>query len=252
MKNILFFLIIITCVFSLQAQSQITIATGESPPFTGENLKHDGFINQVISEVFALYNINVEFVYLPWRRAYKSTQEGKYDASSYWFLNEERELDFLMSEAINNDRLVFVQTNTSDIIKWESLEDFRGHTIGYTDGNTYPYSLVYAIENGVIQGEMAPDDTTNLKKLMLNRIELFVVSQSTVYVLAQQLTNESFDKNFTVSGQTLEETSGHLAISRNGNNNPQQLLQIFNQGLKQLRDNGRYQQLVDQLRNNYY
>ena len=252
MKHIFLILGLLVASFSLQAQTQITVSTGEYAPFTWANLNNGGFVNQVITEAFALNDIKVEFIYLPWRRAYETAKNGEYDASSFWFLNEERQKDFLMSDPVSNDPLVLVQSKKTDVINWNTIADLSGRSIGYTSGFTYPDDLIAAINKGDITGQKAPDDKGSMKKLLINRVELFVISQTTAYTLAQEITNESFDKNFMVSGKVLKDVTGHLAISRNGKNNPEELLLIFNKSIKQLRDSGRYQELLDQLKNNYY
>ena len=252
MKNIFLILGLLITSISVQAQTKITISTGEYAPFSGVNLKNDGFVNQVISEAFALNDIKVEFIYLPWRRAYNSAKNGDYDASSFWFLSEERQKDFLMSDPVSNDPLVLIQSTKSDVINWDKIEDLSGRSIGYTSGFTYPDNLMDAITKGDIKGQTAQDDRGSMKKILVNRVELFVISQTVAYTLAQELTNENFDNNFMVSGKALKDVTGHLAISRNGKNNPEELLRIFNKAIQQLRDSGRYQELLDQLKNNYY
>ena len=65
---------------SALAGETITIATLEYAPFTGKNLKFNGFVNHVIAEAFQRRGHGVKFAYLPWKRAVTETKNGQYPA----------------------------------------------------------------------------------------------------------------------------------------------------------------------------
>jgi polar amino acid transport system substrate-binding protein len=70
-------------VDSASAEEKITIATLEYSPWTGKNLKSNGFVNHVITEAFQRGGYTVKFTYLPWKRGLTETENGKYAALSY-------------------------------------------------------------------------------------------------------------------------------------------------------------------------
>ena len=53
-------------VHSALADETISIATLEYAPWTGKDLKNNGFVNHVISEAFQRKAYTVKYAYLPW------------------------------------------------------------------------------------------------------------------------------------------------------------------------------------------
>ena len=72
----------------------ISIATLEYHPWTGKNLKFNGFVNHVITEAFQRGGYTVKYTYLPWNRGVKETKSGKYSALSYVYFSKDREKEF--------------------------------------------------------------------------------------------------------------------------------------------------------------
>lgn len=52
----------------------ITLTNGEWAPYLSESFKYGGFLSRVCSEAFALEGVDVEYEYLPWKRAYESAR----------------------------------------------------------------------------------------------------------------------------------------------------------------------------------
>ena len=73
-------------VSNASAEEIITVATLEYHPWTGKNLKFNGFVNHVITEAFQRKGYSVKYTYLPWKRAVTETKNGKYSALSYVYL----------------------------------------------------------------------------------------------------------------------------------------------------------------------
>lgn len=94
-------------VYSVSAEEIITIATLEYHPWTGKNLKFNGFVNHVITESFQRKGYSTKFTYLPWKRAVIETKNGKYSALSYVYLDKDREKEFYLSEPISQEKIVF-------------------------------------------------------------------------------------------------------------------------------------------------
>ena len=91
-----FTLILIFIIFCLQgvATETIRIATAEWKPFISESLKHNGVYTHIITEAFALVNIEVEIGFFPWPRAEAFTKTGEWDAMATLVSTPEREKVF--------------------------------------------------------------------------------------------------------------------------------------------------------------
>ncbi|MGL5526195.1 MAG: hypothetical protein ACRDCY_20935 [Aeromonas veronii] len=55
---------------------ELTLTTGEYPPYCSETLKYQGLIPHVVSEAFKSERVIVKFQFLPWKRAFRLSEEG--------------------------------------------------------------------------------------------------------------------------------------------------------------------------------
>ena len=92
---------------SVAAKEIIAISTLEYPPWTGKNLKFNGFVNHVITEAFQRQGYSVKFTYLPWKRAVIEAKNGEYSALSYVYFSVDREQEFYLSDPISEEKIVF-------------------------------------------------------------------------------------------------------------------------------------------------
>lgn len=112
--------------FSAKAAAEVQtlrISSGEFPPWTGEHLPGGGYVNQLVQEAFATQGVTVEFVYLPWQRAFDEARQGRVDATSYWYANSERHSSMLFSEPLVVNRTVFFQRANEPLVPWQQLQD---------------------------------------------------------------------------------------------------------------------------------
>ncbi len=57
-------------------QAELKISVGDWPPYLASDLKHNGVIAHLISDLFADEGYRVKFEFLPWPRAYSSAAAG--------------------------------------------------------------------------------------------------------------------------------------------------------------------------------
>lgn len=221
------------------AQEKLIVTTGEYAHWTGENLPHGGFVNHVLTKAFKEAGYEVEFKYMPWKRAYKEAQEGRADASSFWFMSKERNRDFLLSDKVMEDPMLLFQSVERERIEWSEWSDLKGYTIGYTDGFTYPEDFQKAVDQGVINVQKARSEELNLEKLKLGRIDLFITGRMAFLDLGRKVLQEPVSELFRAAGEPIDTATGHLAITRKSATG-QELRDALNQALKKLRQSGWY------------
>ena len=93
-------------VFSASAEEIITISALEYSPWTGKDLKFNGFVNHVIAKAFQRKGYSVKFTYLPWKRAVIKTKNGKYSALSYVYFSKDRAKEFYLSNPISVEKIL--------------------------------------------------------------------------------------------------------------------------------------------------
>lgn len=241
MKRIAFFILFMLAgVPSAIGGEVVRITTGEYPPWTSEKLKYGGFTNHIIMEAFALEGYMVEFAFYPWKRAYDTAKKGeRFHATSYWYPSDRRREDFIYSDSLQEDAIVFFHLKNNPLDDWGTLEDLRGKTIAAHEGFTYTDEFWAASEAGVLKVEVAISDEINFRKLLKGRIDLYpsdpLVGQK---VLLQKFGVEARE-SVTYHPKPLTAATGHLLFSKKAKN-VEELVATFNRGLATLKSSGRY------------
>nr|WP_324258985.1 transporter substrate-binding domain-containing protein [Cellvibrio fontiphilus] len=234
---------------SAPAVNPVRIATGEFAPWTGKDLPHSGHVNHIIASAFAAEGIEVEFVYLPWKRAFEETRLGKFDATSYWYENSERREAMLFSDPLVVNRTVFFQRANAPAIKWQNFSDLSGYRMSATLGFTYTEAFYRAIEAQTINPIMVPSDIQNIKLLLAERVDLFATDEMSGFYMAAQLSIDP--RKLRVIEPALNSPEGYLLTSKI-HPNAQWLIQTFNSGLKKIKANGSYRKILDRVDNSSF
>ena len=249
MKKFLFILVMsLSCMlmfsFTASAQETVSISTGAWAPWAGKDLPNNGFVLHVVKEAFNNVGYNVNYKFFPWKRAYSMLVDGKVQASAYWYQSEKRKKDCYYSDQLTNEKIVFFYQKTNPLKDWEKLEDLKGYKIGASRGVTYTDKFWEMGEQGVLNLDVANDDLTNFKKLVKGRIDIFPSAEIMGYKTLRDNFSPEVVNSIESSSKPLHTSTGHLLFPKS-RDDAQKLLSDFNKGLKQLKDSGRYDELLD-------
>ncbi len=228
------------------AEKVFRLASGEWTPFTSEHLKHYGVANHIVQEAFKLVGVKVEFGFFPWARSLYYVQEGEWDGTGFWSPNTEWQDTLSESDPIGEIKFVFFHRKDNPF-DWESVDDLInnkveiGLTIGYNYENPdfkREYSGGGRLEKRV---QWATSDELNFKKLLRKRIDVFIQEYFVGYDMMKSMFPPE-EYNFITHHPTpLTVTPAVLLLSKKVKKN-ERMLQLFNQGLQQLKESGRYDQ----------
>lgn len=151
--------------------SQITISTGDYPPFNSQTMKHGGLILRIVTEAFGREGISVDYVFYPWARAYEVSKAGAVDGTAHWYDSEERRRHHLYSTPIFRETIVWFHLKETPFV-WSDLESLAGLRIGAVRGYTYTKEFYDLIEAGSLHVEFVSDDDQNYRKLLARRIDI--------------------------------------------------------------------------------
>ena len=225
----------------------VNISTGEFTPWTSADLKHGGFTNHVISEAFKLEGYDVKFTFYPWKRTFEAAKDGKsYQATSYWYQSEERAEHYHYSDELQTDSTVFFHLKNNPLNDWQSLDDLKSKRIGATRAYTYTPEFWSALETGQLNIQVANSDEVNFNKLVNGRIDIFPAERVLGQQLIRQLFGPEIAESINYHERPLVAPTGHLLVSKKLKNG-EALVAIFNNGLKTLRETGRYDELLQNL-----
>ncbi|WP_158224666.1 substrate-binding periplasmic protein [Agaribacterium haliotis] len=226
--------------------AQIIKVAGEQwAPFSSTELPNLGLMNHLIQEAFATQGVEVEFGFFPTSRSLELVKAGEWDISGGWTPTDERKSDFLFSDPIFHETIVFFHRKQLKF-SWAEFSDLHRFRIGVTGDLYYGPELERAERSGNYRIARVPKDLLNMKKLLHGRIDLFPITIEAGL--------EALEKNFTKQqraqivfhNKPLFEGPLVLLVSKKSKN-ANNIVLWFNEGLKELKRSGRYQELTREL-----
>lgn len=206
---------------SFATSEEISIATGEWPPYSQEKREDKGLVNNALSEVLGKLGYKAAFKFMPWKRALEVTRNGKFQATSFWYYDEARDQDFYHVGPVSREQLVFAYRKSEPAPTWTVLNDLSDRKIGGVVGLTYTEEFWRLIEEKVLNVQMGPNDQSNLRKLLAGRIDLYPISKAVgVELLNREFSAEERDQ-LAFSEQLIDEKIGYILFSREVEGNKQ-------------------------------
>lgn len=225
-----------------QNPTTIRIATGEWPPYTSEKLNGYGIGCKLISEAFAAAGVKVTYVFYPWNRSLELARRGGIDATATWFESADRRADFHLSDPLFDSKFLLYYLKASPVA-WQKIDDLRGLKIGATTGYFYGEAFARAEKAGEFTVIRASSDETNLKNLLLGRLDAFPLDQQVAeFLLANEL--PAADAARIGSNAIAVHSRPQLLLISRKAANGEALIRLFNQGLSAIRSNGVYERIV--------
>lgn len=222
-------------VFSWPAFSDsVVISTLEWPPYTSAELPKGGATTEVIRQAFAAADMEMQIDILPWKRAISEARDNEKVIAYYPGYHCRHVEGFVPSDPIGNGPLGFAE-NVSAPVTWTSVDNIGeqqlkvGTVLGYANTDEFDEKA----GTGWISAIPARDDVTNLRKLLLQRIDIAVIDKLVLsYLLATEPSLKDAADKLQFNAEPLENKTLYLCF----NDNPQghEMRDRFNTGLKQL------------------
>ncbi|MCP4105195.1 MAG: amino acid ABC transporter substrate-binding protein [Desulfobacteraceae bacterium] len=238
MKKIIcsFFVFLLVCFISGQLcadNKTLYFSSLDWPPYTGEHLPDHGANAIVVRSAFAAMGYELKISFFPWARTVKVAEKDK-EYVGYFpeYYAKKLEKDFIFSDPIGNSPLGFVEKKDGPV-SWKSLDDLKNITVGTVNEYINTEEFDRKTANGELKVESVVDDSTNLRKVAADRIPLAVIDKYVMQYLMK--TRESLkDKKdiLQFNSRLLENKKLYLCFRKNAEG--EQLVKIFNQGLKKI------------------
>lgn len=248
-------LVVFLLSFSLHAQETINLTSGEWPPYLSKKLQDNGFAAAVVRESFNAVDMQVRYGYFPWKRSYLYAKHGAdlegdtWDGSVVWLYTEERANNFYYSDPIVIDDGILYHLK-SNPISWTKVEDLQGLVIGGTKHTVYDI-FQKAESNNILTIERAGYYDILFDRLLAKRIDAVPqVKKVADYFLYKNYSQHARDK-ITHSETIFERRVYHLILNKHRPEN-KHYIELFNQGLKRIKANGVYDDLVKKLNSEYF
>ncbi|SHH67369.1 ABC transporter substrate-binding protein [Massilia sp. CF038] len=222
----------------------ITLTNGEWLPFQSEKLAGYGVLSRVVTEAFALEGVTVHYLFRPWPRAMAEAQDGPAQGSIVWSKGKPgsaRNRNFIYSDVVFEGKAVFFQ-RTGFPFAWKTYADLAKFRIGGVAGYEYDFEGTPGVRI-----DRAPSEQLSMRKLLAGRFDVYpTIREVGWYTLHTQFSAAEAAAISEYRGRPYNQPRYHLILPRRLAASPRRLAQ-FNQGLRRLRESGRYDQLMAEL-----
>ena len=160
----------------------LRLATLAGEPYIGHDLPKEGYVGEVVRTAFARSGRDVQFIYLPWKRAVEETRAGKFHGYLPEYFDAKRIRDFVFSAPFPGGKLMLFSRKNADIT-YSSLRDLIPYRIGVVRGyvNTRRFDSTEYLHKQEVM-----DDLTNLRMLLHDRVDLIVADLHVARYLASK------------------------------------------------------------------
>lgn len=223
--------------FSLPAEP-LRIVSSEFVPHNGEQLPNQGYAIELIREIFATQQQEIQIEFLPWPRALLQARQGEAVALiSVWF-DSERTSYLHYPTPLYTNYMKFYHSSTKPI-RFTELDQLAKTPLrlGVVRGYSYPQ----AIKALPFEWVEVSTDLESLKMLALGRVDLVICEQMVAeYLLSTELSEYSAQLSST--GPIVEARPMYLAFSK-AHPDSELMQRKFEQGLQQLKQQRRLELL---------
>ena len=224
------------------ADQTIRITNGEWQPYMSEHVPDYGMASHISTESFALVGVRVEYGFSPWKRAFDLAKKGSWDGTVGWNYSDERAQSFYDTDTVFRSNFAIFHLKDFTF-NWNTMEDLNDTKIGATMEYNYGDDFAAAEKAGVIHPEYVASDELNLKKLLKGRIQVFPGDVMVTYAQIRDTFSEQEAAVFTHHSMLIRTNTSHLILSK-ANPDNERMVELFNQGLKELKESGRYDEII--------
>ena len=230
----------------VEAKSEFSLGWEPWPPFQyeDETKQLTGFDIELITTIMENAGLKVSYRNTPWKRLLFEVQSGRMDMAGAASKTKEREEFAFFTNPYRKETIVlFVQKGQSHKYKFKTLEQLTKSNFKLGVANGYYYGEKYAelIKNPIFKGKVQTvnKDELNIRKLMKNRIDGFLMEPVAATAMLKKLS--LLDKAEILPVPIYSDNI--FAIFSKASTSTE-VVKKFNKSLKELKANGKYDQIV--------
>lgn len=233
---------------SFAQTTSLTMSYEQWQPFYySSNGKIVGLDIDIAREILDQQNISLAFKQLPFWRSLPSLYSGEIDLVGSMGLTDKRKRYLFYSQPYFRERyILYINNKFYDQFSGQTITELlsRGFRVGVTRGTFHgalfePLKKAQAFHDQIIE---VSSDMQNHKKLVSGRIDGFI-QESSLF----EVNNSVMKQQINITPLLLiGETDLHFVFSRV--TTTETIVQQFNAGLQQLKQSGRYQEILARYR----
>ncbi len=236
-KSITGYLVCLLFSSMLFAQETITlIAEDDWYPYSAErNGKPEGMAVDIARAAYQAVGVELTLISKPYARCMYEVKQGMYAGCFDTSKDAATEAEYLYPQEPLFYATFGIYTR-ADYPGQASINTLEGKRVGFTNG--YSYGLLESNEK-IIRDD-APSDESNFHKLLFNRFDFTIVYTRVADVLMKER-SQDFEGKIKLAGTT-ETIPLYISFSKT-HPDGKRASELFDQGMKIIRQNGRYQEI---------
>jgi len=213
--------------------SEIVISTLEWPPYTTADLPNGGATTEVVRRAFANAGIEIDVLFLPWKRAVAYAVDNRENVTGYFpGYHCSHSEDLLKSASIGMGPLALAERVDSPIV-WGEVDDLVDLKVGTVIGYANTEAFDAMVADNRIRAIPSVNDAENLLKLAEGLLDAAVVDPFVMQHLLQtdpQLIPHAGE--IRANEHLLDNKDLFLCLRDDARNRV--MLSLFNQGLQSI------------------
>jgi polar amino acid transport system substrate-binding protein len=174
-----------TYLFNGGAQKKISIATLDWPPYIGETICGQGWVQQLTISLLSSLGYEITSTFLPWARALIAVESGDTDllypeyyiepeAPSDVYASTKRLDHLALSRSFPGGPVAFMKRKGEEDGFKGNLMNLKNEKIGVVRGYQNTPEFDAHMDSGFFNTSQAVDDLMNVEKLLGNRVNLII------------------------------------------------------------------------------
>ncbi|MBU2705661.1 transporter substrate-binding domain-containing protein [Zooshikella marina] len=202
---------------------EVKVAVGEWPPYISKSLPHYGSLTQLVSKSFQAVDIEVTFLWLPWKRAFHMIKTGEIDATPGWSKNDERAKYSLFSESVVLTQYAHLFHRKDKPVHWQSLEDLIKYRFVGFIGYNYNY-----LEDVGVNIYYVKNEKQALNMILTMRADVFEANLTVGQKVIDKYLNSEQKSLFTFSKKPIKQFNYHVLFPQTTRG--EQVKRLFDKG----------------------
>ncbi|WP_167494646.1 MULTISPECIES: transporter substrate-binding domain-containing protein [Vibrio] len=217
--------------------STLTAAQSVWPPFIHDGKPPHGVIVDIVEEAFESQGYTMELQIKPWSRAMKEVMRARTDALIAVWYTDKRAEKLLFSDSYLDSKQVIIAAK-EDQLTYTGLPSLSGLSVGTITDYAYDQAFLISTQFERVEGDSLEQ---SIRRLQTKRVDAIISNER---VAKYTLGSMKIDKNmYDFFSPSVSVNPLYIAI---GLENPRayELIGAFNQGLAEIKANGRYQEIL--------
>ncbi len=222
------------------AAEPVRLVTGNGyPPFAGKDLPNGGLATEIVRSAYAVRGIATTLAYMPWKRGYRMTLQGEFDATFPYIETAERKTHFLYSDPIYVIRERPVVVAESDA-RFASFDDLRGKAYCLPHDFATAPKIKAMRDSGQLRQVEASELEVCMRALARGRVDFVPLALP----IARRMATRVFGTPDAIRLNPLVIKRHELAMIFPRGADAETKVATFNQALGALRETGAYDRIV--------